>query len=83
MYTHMHTHTHIYLYVIHYLWSTCSHCSRFLLLCEGNFLAVNPIETQSLYGAAILSFLGGPHWGLAMAGVNGMPFCCIVIYLNL
>ena len=74
------------LYVIHYLWLTYSHCLRFLLLCEGNLqevLAVNPIEAQSLYGAAILSFLGSPHWGLAMAGVNGTSFYCIVIYLNL
>ena len=76
----------MYFFVIHYLWLTCSYCSRFLLLCEGNLqevLAVNPIEAQSLYGAAILSFLGSPHWGLAMAGVNGTPIYCIIIYLNL
>ncbi|KAH7431570.1 hypothetical protein KP509_08G055700 [Ceratopteris richardii] len=36
-------------------------------------LAANPIEAQTLYGAAILSFLGGPHWGLAMVGIHAPP----------
>jgi hypothetical protein len=43
---------------------------------------VNPIEAQSMYGAAILSFLGGPHWGLAMVGVHGMSHCYIIVYLE-
>lgn len=29
-------------------------------------LSARPIEAQAAYGAVILSFLGGPHWGLAM-----------------
>ncbi|CAI5461619.1 unnamed protein product [Closterium sp. Yama58-4] len=30
-------------------------------------LATQPAAAQAAYGAAILAFLGGPHWGLAMA----------------
>ncbi|CAI5483748.1 unnamed protein product [Closterium sp. Yama58-4] len=30
-------------------------------------LATQPTAAQAAYGAAILAFLGGPHWGLAMA----------------
>ncbi|CAI7754539.1 unnamed protein product [Closterium sp. NIES-53] len=30
-------------------------------------LASQPAAAQAAYGAAILAFLGGPHWGLAMA----------------
>lgn len=36
-------------------------------------LSANPIEAQALYGAVILSFLGGPHWGLAMVGIHASP----------
>ncbi|MCO5546694.1 hypothetical protein L7F22_000129 [Adiantum nelumboides] len=36
-------------------------------------IAANPIEAQALYGAVILSFLGAPHWGLAMVGVHASP----------
>eukprot|EP00250_Pteridium_aquilinum_P013938 c21671_g1_i1 orf=782-1618(-) len=36
-------------------------------------LAANPIEAQALYGAVILAFLGGPHWGLAMVGIHASP----------
>jgi hypothetical protein len=38
-------------------------------------LAANHIGAQAAYGAVILSFLGGPYWGLAMAGGDGIyPF---------
>ncbi|CAM6084614.1 unnamed protein product [Calypogeia fissa] len=33
-------------------------------------LSAMHIEAQAAYGAVILTFLGGPHWGLAMAGTN-------------
>lgn len=36
-------------------------------------LTANPIEAQALYGAVILAFLGGPHWGLAMVGIHAPP----------
>ncbi|KAI5082661.1 hypothetical protein GOP47_0002404 [Adiantum capillus-veneris] len=36
-------------------------------------LAANPIEAQTLYGGVILSFLGAPHWGLAMVGIQASP----------
>eukprot|EP00252_Welwitschia_mirabilis_P017338 TRINITY_DN38418_c0_g1_i2.p1 TRINITY_DN38418_c0_g1~~TRINITY_DN38418_c0_g1_i2.p1 ORF type:complete len:136 (-),score=17.13 TRINITY_DN38418_c0_g1_i2:163-570(-) len=32
-----------------------------------------PVEAQANYGAAILSFLGGPHWGLAMVRTHAPP----------
>ncbi|MCO5561181.1 hypothetical protein L7F22_014802 [Adiantum nelumboides] len=36
-------------------------------------IVANPIEAQALYGAVILSFLGAPHWGLAMVGIHASP----------
>lgn len=36
-------------------------------------VAASPIEAQALYGAVILSFLGGPYWGLAMVGIHASP----------
>lgn len=36
-------------------------------------LSARPIEAQAAYGAVILSFLGGPHWGLAMVRTHAPP----------
>ncbi|KAJ7542643.1 hypothetical protein O6H91_09G004800 [Diphasiastrum complanatum] len=38
-----------------------------------DLLKSSPIEAQAAYGAVILSFLGGPYWGLAMAGYARGP----------
>lgn len=36
-------------------------------------LSARPLEAQAAYGAVILSFLGGPHWGLAMVRTHAPP----------
>eukprot|EP01018_Ginkgo_biloba_P016827 Gb_34281 [translate_table: standard] len=37
------------------------------------FLCARPLEAQAAYGAVILSFLGGPHWGLGMVRTHAPP----------
>lgn len=37
-------------------------------------LSTRPLEAQAAYGAVILSFLGGPHWGLAMVRTHASPY---------
>ncbi|XP_057855415.2 uncharacterized protein LOC131065051 isoform X2 [Cryptomeria japonica] len=36
-------------------------------------LSTRSLEAQAAYGAVILSFLGGPHWGLAMVRTHAPP----------
>jgi hypothetical protein len=36
----------------------------------GDVFSANPALTQAAYGATIVSFLGGVHWGLAMTSVT-------------
>ncbi|CAI5488747.1 unnamed protein product [Closterium sp. Naga37s-1] len=53
--------------------------------CEQELLASQPAAAQAAYGATILAFLGGPHWGLAMARYAASqccrtllsPLCCL------
>lgn len=37
-------------------------------------LSTRSLEAQAAYGAVILSFLGGPHWGLAMVRTHAPPY---------
>lgn len=53
----------------------CSSCSATQLpLLAADFLHAASLP-QIGYGATILSFLGGVHWGLAMTNVGGEGCC--------
>ncbi len=57
---------------------TATHCSGL----DGPLTPPKTRSPQILYGASILSFLGAPHWGLAMAnhGAASLPLANIVRY---
>ena len=65
------------------IWLGASGAIPFVILAVAGALLGAPLREQAhfaltAYGAVILSFLGGVHWGLAIAGVRPTPSGAVI-----